>query len=175
MRIVDKAFNGFGCSLGVVFGHNEARDIVIDHLAEPFGIGGDHRTSTGHRLDSNDAEALLTAQRHRHVELGVELWELLVRNVAKEVDKLADAKFITKVYELVAVGAGAGNEQAHVGLRVMPMDEGIGADEGVDAVAVFKGLDVANNKKCRFIGSGDWTKPLHVDTEGSNRYRFGSV
>ena len=53
--------------------------------------------------------------------------------------------------------------------------EGKSADEGVDAVAVFKGLDVADNKRCRFIGGGDWTKPLHVDTEGSNRYRFGSV
>ena len=55
------------------------------------------------------------------------------------------------------------------------MDEGKGADEGIDAVAVFKGFDVADNKRCWFIFSWNGAEPLHVDTEGSNRNRFGCV
>ena len=164
-----------GGSLGVVFGNNEACNVVVNHLAETFSIGGNNRTSTGHCLDGNNAETFFTAQRHRHVELGIELGEFLVRNVAKEVDKLVNAELFTEVYELVTVGTGAGNEQAHVGLRVMLMNEGKGADEGVDAVAIFKGLDIADNKSCRFIGSGNGAEALHVDTEGSNRNRFGRI
>ena len=55
------------------------------------------------------------------------------------------------------------------------MDEGKGADEGIDAVAVFKGFDVADNKRGWFIFSGNGAEPLHVDTERSNRNRFGRV
>ena len=64
LRIVNEAFYGFGSGFGVVFGHHETCDVVVDNLAEAFGVGGDHRASAGHCLDGHHAEAFFAAQRH---------------------------------------------------------------------------------------------------------------
>ena len=99
----------------------------------------------------------------------------MVGDVAEEVNKLADAEFFTKRYELVAVGASAGNEQAHVGLRMTLEDKGESTDEGVDAVAVFKSLDVADDKCGGLLVRGYGAESLHVHAEGGDGDGLGSV
>ena len=113
---------------------DEAGFAVGDDLGGLAGVGGgQHRLGGQEGFPGDHAEVLVDRRENRGEGAGVNFLELLLGNVAEELDAgVALGHFA----QFVLVGAGAGDEQRQVGLAGAH-----GADDQVEALPLVQAAD----------------------------------